>query len=100
MRREQQCEYPSPLIAMEDYLGIVCGYGTPVNVTEGESRCAGIELPIWNGPEIDLGMLRPGTAGLIGRLADWAITRLTPVSYLRGTLRPVLAESAASANRP
>lgn len=96
--------YASPLGAMEQYLRIVRGVidGTVGDVGKGPWHWDGIELPQWELPfvELGVGVLRTGMARLAGRLADWAITWLTPTAYLRGTLSSVIAEAAADAGRP
>ena len=49
---------------------------------------------------LGLGVLRTGMARLAGRVADAAITWLTPASYLREVLVPVLEKEAADLGRP
>ncbi|MEU2030515.1 LLM class flavin-dependent oxidoreductase [Nocardia amamiensis] len=96
--------YASPLGAMEQYLRIVRGVldGTVTDAGEGQWHWAGIEMPHWDLPPVEtgVGVLRTGMARLAGRLADWAITWLTPPSYLHDTLSPVIAEAAVDAQRP
>lgn len=96
--------YASPLAAMDEYLRIVRGVldGTATVADEGHWRWSGIEVPQLDLPSVEtgVGVLRTGMARLAGRLADWAITWLTPPSYLRDTLCPVLTEAAADAHRP
>ncbi len=96
--------YSSPLASLEQYVRIMRGLldDRTVEVTEGDWHCTGIELPQWDLPpvEIGLGVLRTGMARLAGQLADWAITWLTPLHYIRDVLRPVMTDAATDAWRP
>ncbi|MFI5782543.1 LLM class flavin-dependent oxidoreductase [Nocardia sp. NPDC051570] len=96
--------YPSALAAMEQYLTIMRALLTEevLDITDGEWACAGMELPPLDRPpvEIGLGVLRTGMAELAGRHADWAITWLTPATYIRDTLLPAMTAAADDAGRP
>ncbi|MFU0243372.1 LLM class flavin-dependent oxidoreductase, partial [Streptomyces scabiei] len=67
------------------------GHGGP-----GTVALAGIPHP---GVELGLGVLRPALARTAGRVADAAISWMTPPGYLRDTLLPALAKGAAEAGR-
>ncbi|RST21052.1 LLM class flavin-dependent oxidoreductase [Streptomyces sp. WAC04770] len=94
--------YARPLGVMYDYAATLRRLldGEQV-VQEGEfSTVKGALLPAPAPPvEIGLGVLRPGMARTAGRVADVAITWLTPHSYIADTLRPALAEGAAKEGR-
>ncbi|WP_431682766.1 LLM class flavin-dependent oxidoreductase [Kitasatospora sp. KL5] len=95
--------YASPLTAAEEYLTVVRGLlqGRQLDFSGEYYHCAGA-LPPSPAPEVQvgLGVLRPGMARLAGRVADAAITWLTPASYLRETVLPALREGADAAGRP
>ncbi|WP_371494518.1 LLM class flavin-dependent oxidoreductase [Kitasatospora sp. NBC_00374] len=95
--------YASPLTAAEEYLTIVRGLlqGELLDFSGEYYHCEGA-LPPSPAPEVQvgLGVLRPGMARLAGRVADAAITWLTPASYLRETVLPALREGAEAAGRP
>lgn len=50
--------------------------------------------------ELGFGVLRPAMARASGRGADWAVTWLTPASYLRSTIVPESRAAARGAGRP
>ena len=52
-----------------------------------------------DGVETGLGVLRTPMARSAGRVADWAITWLTPTSYVRDALIPAMHASAEEARR-
>ncbi|WP_344634274.1 LLM class flavin-dependent oxidoreductase [Kitasatospora cystarginea] len=95
--------YDSPLTAAEEYVTIVRRllHGEALDFVGQYYHCKGA-LPPSPAPDIQvgLGVLRPGMARLAGRLADAAITWLTPASYLRETVIPALREGAEAAGRP
>ncbi|MFG2986778.1 LLM class flavin-dependent oxidoreductase [Streptomyces sp. NPDC048258] len=61
----------------------------------------GIEISKMDTPpvEIGVGVLRLPMARLAGEAADWAITWLTPLSYLGDRLLPAMDEAARTAGR-
>ena len=95
--------YASPLTAAEEYLTVVRGLlqGRLLDFRGEYYHCQG-GLPPSPAPavQVGLGVLRPGMARLAGRVADAAITWLTPASYLRETVIPALREGAEAAGRP
>ncbi|WP_280699387.1 LLM class flavin-dependent oxidoreductase [Kitasatospora sp. GP82] len=95
--------YASPLTAAEEYVTIVRGLlqGQLLDFSGEYYHCEGA-LPPSPAPEVQvgLGVLRPGMARLAGRVADAAITWLTPASYLRETVLPALREGAEAVGRP
>ena len=94
--------YAKPLVAAREYLQVVTQL-----LREGTADLDGqyfrvhATLPLMVAPRVDvgLGVLRPGMARLAGRVADAAITWLTPASYLRDVVGPALQEGAADAGR-
>ncbi|MFC5827810.1 LLM class flavin-dependent oxidoreductase [Nonomuraea insulae] len=95
--------YPSQLGAIREYVTAVRGLldGGVVDIRGEYVQCKGM-LPPAVAPkiEIGLGVLRKGMARLAGEIADVAITWLTPVDYLAGTVVPGLREGAEKAGRP
>lgn len=94
--------YRSPLRATEEYVRIVRTLldGEPVAHQSEYFTAMGRLLPMAAPPvEIGVGVLRAGMARTAGRVADVAVTWLTPHWYLRDVLSPALAEGAAGAGR-
>ncbi|WP_354639237.1 LLM class flavin-dependent oxidoreductase [Kitasatospora camelliae] len=95
--------YASPLTAAEEYLTVVRGLlqGRQLDFRGRYFHCEGA-LPPSPAPQVQvgLGVLRPGMARVAGRVADAAITWLTPAAYLRETVIPALCEGAEAAGRP
>ncbi|WP_328609270.1 LLM class flavin-dependent oxidoreductase [Amycolatopsis sp. NBC_00345] len=94
--------YDRPLRAVREYATVMRGLldGKVVD-HDGEfySVHGGLE-PI-RSPEVEigLGVLRSGMARTAGRVADVAITWLTPHWYLSGDIMPTLADGAADSGR-
>ncbi|NEC84714.1 LLM class flavin-dependent oxidoreductase [Streptomyces sp. SID12501] len=61
---------------------------------DGPWETTGISLPTLPTPpvEVGLGVLRESMARLAGEIADWAITWLTPASWLAKSIAPALRE--------
>ncbi|MCO1580503.1 LLM class flavin-dependent oxidoreductase [Crossiella sp. SN42] len=95
--------YRSPLTAVREYLtacrALLDGAETEADAEYFPLAARLTELPH---PPVELGagVLRPRMARLAGRLADVALTWLTPPEYLRDTILPALTEGAAAAGRP
>ncbi|MFJ4684975.1 LLM class flavin-dependent oxidoreductase [Streptomyces sp. NPDC088789] len=94
--------YSSPRDACVDYLGQVRRLlhpedGVAVGRGPDEVALAGIPHP---GVELGLGVLRPVLAHAAGRVADVAISWMTPPGYVRGVLLPALAKGASEVCRP
>jgi alkanesulfonate monooxygenase SsuD/methylene tetrahydromethanopterin reductase-like flavin-dependent oxidoreductase (luciferase family) len=95
--------YRSPLRATGEYVDTMrtlLDGGT----TDGSGSywpTAGLALPPVDTPAVELGVgvLREGMARLAGRVADVAITWLTPLEHVRGTLLPALEAGAAERGR-
>lgn len=96
--------YAKPVAATREYVTMMRTMldGGIADEPDGLWPTQGLGLPPVPGPdvEIGLGVLRPPMARLAGKVADWAITWLTPVSYLRDRIAPVIADSAEQAGRP
>ncbi|MEU1080739.1 LLM class flavin-dependent oxidoreductase [Streptomyces sp. NPDC005908] len=71
--------------------------GTPA---DGDGATVGLPGMPHPGVEIALGVLRPTLARAAGRVADAAVTWMTPPDYVGDTLLPALAKGAAEAGRP
>ncbi|TYB57278.1 LLM class flavin-dependent oxidoreductase [Nonomuraea sp. PA05] len=95
--------YRSQLGAIREYVTAVRGLldGGVVDVHGEYVQCKAMLPPAVSPPiEIGLGVLRTNMARLAGEVADVAITWLTPVDYLAGTVMPALREGAEKAGRP
>ncbi|AIA02559.1 LLM class flavin-dependent oxidoreductase [Streptomyces noursei] len=95
--------YDSPRDACVAYLRQVRSLlGTDDPSVGGDSAAGAVPLPelLYPGVEIGLGVLRPTLARAAGRVADVAISWMTPSGYLRDTLVPAMAKGAAEAGRP
>ncbi|MEU2856459.1 LLM class flavin-dependent oxidoreductase [Streptomyces syringium] len=96
--------YRAPIATTHRYITMMRTLIDGGTATEAEGPWAtdGLELPAMDIPpvEIGLGVLRESMAKLAGRRAEWAITWLTPSTYIRDRLAPALSSSAADANRP
>ncbi|WP_431954620.1 LLM class flavin-dependent oxidoreductase [Actinacidiphila sp. bgisy167] len=72
--------------------------------SEGPWATSGINLPGLETPpvEVGLGVLRESMARLAGEIADWAITWLTPASWIADRIAPALraGHARADASRP
>ncbi|WP_329202936.1 MULTISPECIES: LLM class flavin-dependent oxidoreductase [unclassified Streptomyces] len=70
--------------------------------TDGLEHSTHGALPVMNAPpvELGLGVLRPAMARAAGRVADVAITWLTPPRFIEEALVPALEQGAAQAERP
>jgi alkanesulfonate monooxygenase SsuD/methylene tetrahydromethanopterin reductase-like flavin-dependent oxidoreductase (luciferase family) len=94
--------YDSPRDACENYLTEVrrlIGTEDGVAAAHGGATVGLPGLP-HPGVETGLGVLRPTLARAAGRVADAAISWMTPPGYVRDTLLPAMAEGAAEAGRP
>lgn len=94
--------YRSPLTAMREYVSIVRRLLDGETVDhEGEYHTLrGGLYPMTTPPiEVGLGVLRPRMAELAGRVADVAVTWLTPSSYLREQIVPAVEKGAKEAGR-
>ncbi|MEU0276355.1 LLM class flavin-dependent oxidoreductase [Streptomyces sp. NPDC006307] len=92
--------YDSPRDACVEYLTEVRRLiGTEeggAGAVDGAVSLPGMPHP---GVEIGLGVLRPTLARAAGRVADAAISWMTPPGYVRDTLLPAMAKGAAEAGR-
>jgi alkanesulfonate monooxygenase SsuD/methylene tetrahydromethanopterin reductase-like flavin-dependent oxidoreductase (luciferase family) len=94
--------YDSPRDACEHYLTEVrrlIGTEDGVAAAHGGATVGLPGLP-HPGVETGLGVLRPTLARAAGRVADAAISWMTPPGYVRDTLLPAMAKGAAEAGRP
>ncbi len=96
--------YAKPVATTRDYVTMMRTLldGEIVAEPGGPWPTEGLSLPVipTSDVEIGLGVLRAPMARLAGKVADWAMTWLTPLSYLRDRIAPVMADSAAQAGRP
>lgn len=96
--------YTKPVTTTRDYVTMMRALlnGATVDEPAGAWPTENLTLPVIPAPdvEIGLGVLRTPMARLAGKVADWAMTWLTPLSYLRDRIAPVMADSAAQAGRP
>ncbi|MPY47721.1 LLM class flavin-dependent oxidoreductase [Streptomyces acidicola] len=94
--------YDSPRDACAAYLGEVRRLlDTEQTQSPGDDGGA-VSLPGMPHPYVEtgLGVLRPALAHAAGRVADTAISWMTPPGYVRDTLLPAMAKGAAEAGRP
>jgi alkanesulfonate monooxygenase SsuD/methylene tetrahydromethanopterin reductase-like flavin-dependent oxidoreductase (luciferase family) len=94
--------YAKPLRAMHEYASVMRRLldGEVVDHDGDHYRLQAGMVPLPAPPvEIGLGVLRPGMARTAGKVADVAITWLTPHWYVDDTLRPALEAGAAEAER-
>ncbi|GLX05637.1 hypothetical protein Misp03_25640 [Microbispora sp. NBRC 16548] len=95
--------YRSPLTAMHEYVTIVRRLLDGEMVEhDGEYHTlhGGALYPIDTAPiEVGLGVLRPRMAELAGRVADVAITWMTPSSYIREQIVPAIEAGAKDQGR-
>ncbi|MBT2446173.1 LLM class flavin-dependent oxidoreductase [Streptomyces sp. ISL-43] len=103
-RRVNGAPYEKPVTAARHYVRMMRTLldGKLATGDDGPWETEGVELSAMDTPpvEIGLGVLRPAMARLAGQAADWAITWLTPLSYLGERLLPVMAQAARDAGRP
>jgi alkanesulfonate monooxygenase SsuD/methylene tetrahydromethanopterin reductase-like flavin-dependent oxidoreductase (luciferase family) len=96
--------YPAPVTQTRRYVTMLRTLADGKLATEPEGPWAsdGLELPDLDTPpvEIGLGVLREPMAKLAGRIADWAITWLTPAHFIRDRLAPAIQEASRKENRP
>ncbi|MFE1057042.1 LLM class flavin-dependent oxidoreductase [Streptomyces rochei] len=96
--------YQAPVTQTRRYVSMMRSLTEGKLATEAEGPWAtdGLELPELDAPsvEIGLGVLREPMARLAGRIADWAITWLTPANYIRERLAPAIQEAARQEGRP
>lgn len=96
--------YQAPVTQTRRYVTMMRSLTEGKLATEAEGPWAteGLELPDLEAPpvEIGLGVLREPMARLAGRVADWAITWLTPAAYIQERLAPAMRETAREAGRP
>lgn len=93
--------YPKPVTATRQYatmLRTLANNGI-AEADAGPWATTGINLPPLQTPpvEVGLGVLRPTMARLAGEIADWAITWLTPVTWISRHIAPALAEGHLNA---
>ncbi|MET9833418.1 LLM class flavin-dependent oxidoreductase [Streptomyces sp. NPDC006385] len=93
--------YDKPVTATRRYVAGMRAMLDSTVVTEATMRPTRARSPLLPAPpvEVGLGVLREPMARLAGECADWAITWLTPHTYIRDRLAPAIAESAARAGR-
>lgn len=96
--------YRRPVAATEDYARAVRELldGARVSIKSEGFTADSLELPSLSGTAdaaIGLGVLRPAMARAAGRVADYAITWLTPAGYVRDVLVPAAGAAAAAAGR-
>jgi len=96
--------YRAPVTATRRYVTMVrtLTEGKIAVEPEGPWPSEGIELPAMEAPsvEIGLGVLREPMARLAGETADWAITWLTPTTFIRDRIAPAMRAAALQAHRP
>ncbi|MCL7490019.1 LLM class flavin-dependent oxidoreductase [Streptomyces sp. MCA2] len=94
---------PKPVTATREYLstmrGLLSGETVDTDTSEYGTHTA---LTSMSHPHVELGMgvLRPAMARAAGRVADVAITWLTPPSFISEVIVPALHEGAETASRP
>lgn len=95
--------YRSPIGATREYATTMRTLldGGIASSPDGLWPLQGLSLPPIEAPEVQigLGVLRGRMAQLAGEVADWAITWLTPVEYLRKHLVDQLTVAALDADR-
>lgn len=95
--------YPSPVAATRRYATMMRTLldGGTADEPDGPWPTEGLALPPMPTPrvEIGLGVLRAPMAKLAGQVADWAITWLTPHTYIRDRIAPAITAAAAHAHR-
>ncbi|MEU7279178.1 LLM class flavin-dependent oxidoreductase [Streptomyces sp. NPDC045431] len=95
--------YQAPVTQTRRYVTMLRTLAEGKTATEPEGPWAsdGLELPDLEAPpvEIGLGVLREPMARLAGRIADWAITWLTPADYIRERLVPAMQKAARQEGR-
>ncbi|MFD4530741.1 LLM class flavin-dependent oxidoreductase [Kitasatospora sp. NPDC058397] len=98
--------YARPAEAVADYVGAVRtlldGRSAGPPAPGPGSAVPGLRLPHGEHPpavELGAGVLRPAMARAAGRVADVAITWMTPPRYVAEVLVPALAEGAATTGR-
>ncbi|MFE9703329.1 LLM class flavin-dependent oxidoreductase [Streptomyces sp. NPDC005930] len=102
-RRVNGRPYDKPVTAARHYIRMMRTLLDGSMATDdGPWQTEGIEIAKLDTPavEIGLGVLRLPMARLAGEAADWAITWLTPLSFLRERLVPAMEEAARAAGRP
>jgi alkanesulfonate monooxygenase SsuD/methylene tetrahydromethanopterin reductase-like flavin-dependent oxidoreductase (luciferase family) len=96
--------YRTPIAATERYVTMMREFlsGNAVRHSDGEWPTGGLALPALDTPPVDigLGVLRPAMAALAGRVADHAITWLTPRTFVQDNLLPTMQTAAAAVDRP
>jgi len=96
--------YRAPITATRRYAAMMRTLldGGTVVESDGLWPTDGLALPpLPDAPvEIGLGVLREPMARLAGETADWALTWLTPDTYIRDRIAPAISSSATQAQRP
>ena len=95
--------YRKPVSTVAEYLGVMRGLLDGERVEQdGPHFSTHTDLGPMTAPpvELGLGVLRAPMARAAGRVADVAITWLTPAPFVRDVLLPALAAGAGSTGRP
>lgn len=90
--------YAKPARTVGEYIEIARKLARGESVSfDGEVFTVHARLPEMATAEVEIGagVLRSGMARMAGRFGDFAVTWLTPRSYLTGTVMPALAQGAA-----
>lgn len=94
--------YDKPVTATRHYIRMMRSLLDGERATsEGPWPTEGIEIQKMDAPDVEIGVgvLREPMARLAGQAADWAITWLTPLTYLNQRLVPAMQQAANDAGR-